>query len=358
MAKTKIAVVFGGMSNEYEVALVSAAHVIRSIPRDKYDVTCIGITQKGHWLQFIGDTKLIPTGEWEKHTDNVPCVLSPDPLHKGFLALLSDGTVQFIKIDIVFPVIHGKNGEDGTIQGLMKLAKMPFVGCDTVSSANCMDKEFTHIILESAGIPMAKYVAVTKPELEHLERRAMEITEVLDFPMFVKPANAGSSVGVTKAHNYEELLKGIRLAFAHDAKVLVEQGIVGRECECAVLGNDAPVASTAGEIVPENEFYDYEAKYRSAGGGLYIPARIPAEGIEKIRLTALKAFAAIDCKGLARIDFFYCEDGSIYLNEINTMPGFTEISMYPKLMGETGLSQPELMDQLIQLGLERSEQYE
>ncbi|MFT3952252.1 MAG: D-alanine--D-alanine ligase family protein [Oscillospiraceae bacterium] len=358
MAKIRVAVVFGGMSNEYEVSLVSATHVIRSIPSDKYEVICIGITKKGHWLHFIGDLDLIAQDAWEKNPDNVHCVLSPDPLHKGFVALLDDGTVKTIKVDVVFPVIHGKNGEDGTIQGLFQMAGIPFVGCDVISSANCMDKEFTHIILESAGIPMAKYRAVYKSDLDRLDEKAAEISRALTYPLFVKPANAGSSVGVSKAHDAAELVRGIRLAFAHDDKVIVEQGIVGKECECAVLGNADPIASTVGEIEPENEFYDYAAKYQSAGGGLFIPARIPQETIEAVRATALKAFRAINCKGLARIDFFCCADGTVILNEINTMPGFTAISMYPKLMGETGMTQGELMDRLIMLGMERARRYE
>lgn len=354
MSRIRVAVIFGGKSNEHDVSLVSATHVIKSIPSDKYKVTCIGITKKGHWMKFIGDVDDIANGQWEKHPDNVPCVLSPDPLHKGFLVLGEDGGVSYMKIDCVFPVLHGKNGEDGTIQGLFQLAEIPFVGCDLISSANCMDKELTHTILEAHGIKTAKWFALIESELDCLDEKCKQIENELTYPMFVKPAKCGSSVGISKVKNYDELKKGIKMAFAHDAKVVVEQGVTGIECECAVMGNDKPIASTIGEIEAANEFYDYDAKYVNAASRTIIPARFDEDVINKIREEAVKAYKAMGCGGLARVDFFLCENNEIILNEINTLPGHTPISMYPKLMENGGMSFEEQEDNLIKLALERA----
>lgn len=354
MSRIRVAVIFGGKSNEHDVSLVSATHVIKSIPKDKYKVIIIGITKKGHWMKYMGDIDDIASGKWEQHSDNVPCVLSPDPLHKGFLVLGENGNVSYLKVDCVFPVLHGKNGEDGTIQGLFQLAEIPFVGCDVISSANCMDKELTHTILESHGIKTAKWFAMIESELDDLDEKCRQIESELTYPMFVKPANCGSSVGISKVKNLAELKKGIKIAFAHDKKVVVEQGLVGVECECAVMGNDKPIASIIGEIEAANEFYDYEAKYENAASKTIIPARFSDEVINKIRETAVKAYKSMGCAGLARVDFFLCENDEIVLNEINTLPGHTPISMYPKLMEYEGMSFNEQEDNLIKLALERA----
>lgn len=356
MAKIRVAVVFGGKSNEHDVSVVSAVHVIKSIPKDKYEVTCIGITKKGHWMKYIGDVDEISSGKWEQHPDNVPCVLSPDPLHKGFLALRQDGTVQNVKVDCVFPVLHGKNGEDGTIQGLFEMAEIPFVGCDLISSAMCMDKDITHTVLEANGIKTAKWVRILENQLDtEFEEKCDEMEKKLTYPMFVKPCNCGSSVGITKAGNREELAAGIKLAFTHDKKVIVEQGVTGIECECAVMGNDKPFASTIGEVCSANaEIYDYDAKYNNAESQTVIPARMSESAISKIRETAIKAYKAMGCEGLARVDFFLCENDDVILNEINTLPGHTPISMYPQLMEHEGLSSEEQEDRLIKLALERA----
>ena len=354
MAKIRVAVIFGGKSNEHDISLVSAAHVIKSIPGDKYSVVCIGITKKGHWLKYIGDVDDIPGGKWEKHPDNVPCVLSPDPMDKGFIAVNDDGEVSRVKVDCVFPVLHGKNGEDGTIQGLLEMAQIPFVGCDHISSANCMDKELTHIVLGSYGVRMAEYMAVTYSDLSHLDEKCALMEKKLAYPMYVKPANCGSSVGISKVTDLESLKNGIKLAFAHDKKVIVEQEVKGKECECAVMGNDKITASTAGEIEAANEFYDFDAKYCNCDSKTFIPARIPQDRIEEIRQTAVKAYKAMGCTGLARVDFFLCDDGTVVLNEINTMPGHTSISMYPKLMQHEGMTFEQQEDNLIKLALERA----
>ncbi len=355
MSKIRVAVIFGGKSNEHDVSVVSAAHIIKSIPKDKYDIVCIGITKKGHWLKYIGDVEDILNGKWEKHPDNVPCILSPDPVDKGFVAIGADGECRHVKIDVIFPVLHGKNGEDGTIQGIFEMAEIPFVGCDLISSANCMDKDITHTILEAHGIRTAKWVSMILSEMPNLDEKCSEMEEKLTYPMFVKPANCGSSVGVSKVRNLEELKTGIKSAFTHDKKVVVEEGIDGMECECAVMGNDEPFASTIGEVCSANgELYDYDAKYNNAESKTVIPARMSDENIEQIRKTAVAGYKAMGCSGLARVDFFLCKDGSIILNEINTLPGHTPISMYPQLMQYGGMSPEEQEDRLIRLALERA----
>lgn len=355
MSKIRVAVIFGGKSNEHDVSVVSAAHIIKSIPNDKYDIICIGITKKGHWLKYIGDVDDIPNGKWEKHPDNVPCILSPDPVDKGFLAIGADGECRHVKVDVIFPVLHGKNGEDGTIQGIFEMAEIPFVGCDLISSANCMDKDVTHTILEAHGIKTAKWVSMILSDMPSLDAKCSEMEEKLTYPMFVKPANCGSSVGVSKVRDLDELKAGIKTAFAHDKKVVVEEGIDGIECECAVMGNDEPFASTVGEVCSANgELYDYDAKYNNAESRTVIPARMSEESIEEIRKTAVAGYKAMGCSGLARVDFFLCKDGTIILNEINTLPGHTPISMYPQLMQYGGMSPEEQEDRLIRLALERA----
>ncbi len=355
MSKLRVAVIFGGVSSEHDISLISATNIIKNIPEDKFEVVKIGITKKGRWLYFPGDVNMLINDSWEDYSDCTPCILSPDPIHKGFLKVLSDGTVASMKVDVIFPVLHGKNGEDGTIQGLFTMANIPYVGCDVISSANCMDKDVTHIILNNAGIKTADWYSINDWELSELDEKADEIVSKLKFPMFVKPSNCGSSIGISKVTNRKDLIDAIKYAFTHDKKVVVETGIEGREVECAVLGNGRPVASTVGEIQPVDGFYDFEGKYQTNDCGLFIPARIPEDDIERIRETALKAYKAVGCKGLSRVDCFICKNGDIYVNEINTLPGFTSISMYPKLMEKMGFSQPELLERLIKLAFERAD---
>ncbi|MBQ9969828.1 MAG: D-alanine--D-alanine ligase [Oscillospiraceae bacterium] len=353
MNKMKVAVLFGGVSSEHDVSVVSATSVLNNLDKEKYDVIMIGITKDGRWLEYTSDIADIASMKWENEPART-AVISPDHSHHGLL-LMDGNSVEVCPIDVCFPVLHGKNGEDGTIQGLFELANIPYVGCDLLSSANCMDKVFTHIILENAGIPMAKWDFVTMRDMEQFEAVAERMEAKLGYPMFVKPANAGSSVGVSKAKNREQLKEACYVALKEDSKAIVEEFIDGREVENGVLGNDDPVASTVcGEITPLVEFYTYEAKYQDASTKLELPAPISDELNEEIRRTAEKAYRAIGCKGLSRVDFFVKRDGSgIVLNEINTLPGFTSISMYPKLRGASGEPYAVLLDKLIALALER-----
>ena len=355
MAKQRIAVLFGGASSEHEVSCVSASSVIANIPAEQYEIVCIGITKKGKWLFYPGEVENIANGQWEKHPDCCPCMVTADNAKKGIYKLLADQTLTFLPIDCFFPVLHGKNGEDGTIQGMFEMSMVPYVGCGTCASAICMDKAFAHVLLENAGIRMAPYVLVKRSDRFRSEQIAQKVVDTLGFPVFVKPANAGSSVGVSKAKDENELEQAVKLAFVHDSKVLIEKAIVGIEVECAVLGNQEPEASVLGEITPSNEFYDYEAKYESAASELHIPARISQELSYQVRDIAVKAFKALDCSGLSRVDFFVTPAHEIFLNELNTMPGFTSISMYPKLWQATGMTYGALLDRLIQLAMERAE---
>ncbi|MFY9176557.1 MAG: D-alanine--D-alanine ligase family protein [Caldicoprobacterales bacterium] len=352
MARQKVAVLFGGKSGEHEVSLVSATSIIENIDRDKYQLYLIGITKEGHWRYYDGDTEKIKTGEWEQESKKV--VFPGDPSYRGFF-LIEDPS-KIYQVDAIFPVMHGPYGEDGTVQGLFELAHIPYVGCDVLSSSTGMDKIMAKAIFASAGLPQGKYVGVYRHEIERdWERVIASIENSFPYPVFVKPANMGSSVGISKAKNREELVKALDLAGQYDYKIIVEEFIDGREIECAVLGNFEPKASVLGEILPSNEFYDYYAKYQDGGQSkLLIPAPVSAEKSHEIRELAVKAYKALGCTGLSRVDFFLERNTEkVYLNEVNTMPGFTQISMYPKLWEATGISYSDLIDKLIQLAIER-----
>ena len=319
MAKIRVAVLFGGVSSEHDVSLISAENVIRSIPKDKYEVLCIGITKKGRWLYFPGDITEISTGAWEQNPDCSAAILSPDPLHGGIITI-ENGETYIKKVDVVFPVLHGRNGEDGRLQGIMEMARIPYVGCGVLSSAVCMDKGMTHTVLDYNGIQTAKWASVHQRDLNKLDEKCVAIAETLGFPLFVKPANAGSSVGVNKANDLESLKDAVQIAFTHDEKVIIEEFIDGRELEVAVFGYDAPIASYVGEIEPAAEFYDYEAKYVTDTSRAYIPARISEETEEAVRDAAVRIYQAIGCQGLSRVDFFVTYEGEdVIFNEINTL---------------------------------------
>ena len=288
MSKIRVAVIFGGASTEHDVSLVSASNVIKSIPKDKYEIILIGITPGGRWLYYPGDVEDLAADAWEHNPDCTQAVISPDPLHKGIITL-ENGSYSIKKIDVVFPVLHGKNGEDGTLQGLLDLARIPYVGCNLIASASCMDKAITHTILDRNDIRTAKWESVRSYELSHLDARCREIIDKLGLPLFVKPANSGSSIGINKAVDFQSLKEAIKLAFTHDSKVVIEEFISGKELEVAVFGYESPFASSVGEIEPCNDFYDYDAKYLLNSTNLYIPARISDEDSRKIRETAIKA---------------------------------------------------------------------
>lgn len=353
MGKICVAVLFGGASSEHDISLVSATNIIKNIPSEQYEVVCIGITKKGRWLFYPGAVEDIQNGEWDKNPDCTPAIISPDPYHKGIIKL-ENGEYSLKKIDVVFPVLHGKNGEDGTLQGLLEMAGIPYVGCNLLSSASCMDKSLTHTILDYNGIHTADWDMIQSYELSRLDERCEQMINDLGLPLFVKPANAGSSIGINKACDFDSLKEAIKLAFAHDTKVIVEEFIKGRELEVAVFGYENPFASAVGEIESCNDFYDYDAKYILNDTNLYIPARIDESVSRKIRETAIEAYKAIECGGLSRVDFFLTESGEIILNEINTLPGFTPISMYPKLMEDMGIPTSELTDRLIRGAIEHT----
>ncbi len=347
--KLTLGVIFGGKSSEYEVSLVSASSVLKNVDTDRFDVVMIGITREGKWFRYFGDVDKIQNGEWETSEEKESAFISPDPTVHGLIN--TKGEVTYL--DVVFPVLHGKNGEDGTIQGLLELSSIPYVGCNTLTSAVCMDKDLTHIVLTHHQIPNAKWVCIKKSiGYEEMTEVLNKCERYLGYPMFVKPANAGSSVGISKAKNRDELVAAVLLAHKHDEKAVVEQFIDGREIECAVMGNENPVASVLGEIMPCNEFYDYNAKYEG-DSKTAVPAPIDEKMSEKIRETAIRAYKALGCTGLTRVDFFLKWDGSIYVIEPNTLPGFTSISMYPRLMQFDGTSYKDVITNLIAYALQK-----
>ena len=355
MEKLTVLTLFGGNSSEHDVSTVSASSVINNIPRDKYDIIMLGITKDGRWLRYNGDVALLPEDKWLEDEANIhPAYLVPDSSVGGIVEIV-DGKAVTTKVDVVFPVLHGKNGEDGTVQGLLQLADLPFVGCDMLSSADCMDKAVTNALADRAGIDQAKWLSFTEHEYRNNPQKLLdEAADKLGYPIFVKPANAGSSVGISKATDINSLADGIEVAFANDSKVVLEETVIGREVECAVLGNEEPIVATPGEIAPCNDFYDFDAKYVAGTSGLFIPARISDEQLKAVKAQAIKAYKALGCAGFSRVDFFV-NDEKILLNEINTIPGFTSISMYPKLFEHSGVSYPELLDRLLTLAIERKE---
>lgn len=348
-------ILFGGVSSEHDVSTVSARSVIENTPADKYNIIKLGITKSGQWFKYDGDTQNLPEDKWLKDTENLTkAIISPDRSDHGILVFGKNG-IEKIRIDVCFPVLHGKNGEDGTIQGFLQVAGIPFVGCDMLASANCMDKVMTNTLADAAGIAQAKWMGLNQYDYnKNSEMYIEKAAEYLGFPIFVKPANAGSSVGVSKAKDKTGLAEAIAVAFKEDKKLVLEEGITGMEVECAVLGNDEPIASICGEIEPANDFYDYEAKYVNPASLLHIPARLTEDKMNEVREIAKKTYKALGCTGLARVDFFVREsDGQVMLNEPNTIPGFTSISMYPKLFKATGIPYSELIDRLLTFAMEK-----
>ena len=385
MSKLRVGILFGGRSGEHEVSLLSAASVLNAIDKDKYEVVPIGITKEGRWLTAddaenllqgrlvieprhlrAGDPELTQPAAVLARGEAV--IVPPEPIHRQSglfpfqteVTLTRRATDRAINVDVIFPVLHGTFGEDGTIQGLLELADIAYVGAGVLGSAAGMDKDVMKSLFMAAGIPIVKHVTILRSAWEKEPKKVQKVVESkLRYPVFVKPANLGSSVGISKAHNRKELGPAIEEAARFDRKIVIEQGVGGkknkaREIECSVLGNDEPTASIPGEIVPVKEFYDYNAKYLDEGSELIIPAKLTKSETQKVQELAVRSFKAVDGSGLARVDFLMDpQTRKIYLNEINTMPGFTSISMYPKLWAASGLEYPDLIDKLVQLGLER-----
>lgn len=351
----KLAVLFGGISSEHDISCLSAASILRNLDKTKYEIYPVGITQEGQWYYCPAcDADRVENGEWERMADKVPVLLPPDRSVHG-LVLLRDGRTETIRLDCVFPVLHGAGGEDGTVQGLLELAGIPYVGCGVAACANSMDKSITKALIEPTGVRQAKYYLALRYDFERNAEGVVRTAadQLGSFPVFVKPCSQGSSVGVAKANDMLELAAGLTEAFKLDDKVLVEEFIDGHEVECAVLGNRNPIASTVGEIAATQEFYTFDAKYKDESSKLYIPAQITPQQLETVRQNALRVYAALGCRGLSRVDFFVTyEGGEVVFNELNSIPGFTSISMYPKLFDYEGIHYPELLDRLVTLALE------
>ena len=352
MKKRNVCVLFGGMSPEHEVSLRSAESVLKNMDPEKYNVFPLGITKEGNWILFGGDDySLLPSGMWQDCEGNKPAAISP-VYGQGLLTFEGEGVVRQ-KIDVVFPVLHGENGEDGSIQGLLQLSGIPYVGSGVAASAVAMDKTLTKLIADQEQIPQAKWVLVRRSDLKNRMEETLDfIEQQFSYPVFVKPAGTGSSVGVAKAGDREKLKRALLSAGNYDSKILVEECIYGKEVEVAVMGNEAPVVSICGEIDAGAEFYDYDAKYVTNSSTTYIPARIPDQSAEMARDRAARLYQAMGCRGLSRVDFFVQEDGQVIFNEINSLPGFTSISMYPKLFVASGIPYPEIIDELIRLAEE------
>jgi len=353
MGKIKVGVLFGGRSGEHEVSLLSAAAIFRGLDPDRFEAIGIGITKEGQWFYFpdplavLGQRALDPA-------QGKRVLPSADPTHPGFY-LLEESGLPVLPVDVIFPVLHGTYGEDGTVQGLLDLMEKPYVGAGVLASATGMDKAIMKALFVERGLPVVEYITILRRQWEADREAVMgKVEERLSYPVFVKPANLGSSVGVSRASNRAELAAALDLAARYDRKLVVEQGVLAREVECSVLGNDEPEASYPGEIIPRRAFYDYVAKYLDDSTRLVIPAELPPEVVDKVRYYALEAFRAVDASGMARVDFFYTKDtGELYVNEINTIPGFTAVSMYPKLWEHSGLSFRQLVSRLIDLAFER-----
>ena len=355
--KMCVALLFGGMSSEHEVSCVSVGNFVRNIDRSKYEVLTVGITKEGRWLYTEATAEQMADGSWEELPGNMPCVISPDRADHGMILFTPDGRVEKMHLDVVIPVLHGLWGEDGTVQGLLELAGIAYVGCGVLASSVCMDKAVANALFEANGVPHTKWVAANRWEIEKdLEGVCAGVEEKLGWPVFVKPANAGSSVGISKVSSQEELKAAIALALENDRKVVFEAFVDGQEVECAVIGSDPAVATRPGEILAGAEFYTYYDKYKNGVSQTVIPAHLPEAKLDEVKTYAAMAYTALNCEGLARCDFFVEKNtGRVLINEINTFPGFTSISMYPKLMEHEGLPVPQLIDRLIALAVERTE---
>ncbi len=355
MKKINLSIIFGGKSSEYLISLHSAASIIKNIPTEKFDVTLIGITEEGKWMYFPGNVEEIDNDTWHKNPGCCEMILSPSATLKGFVKLNSDGTFETVTTDCLFPVLHGKNGEDGTIQGLCELSGVPYVGCGVLSSSVCMDKEFTHIVCEAAGVKTAPFMSAQNDEFLDLKLIYEEAASKLKLPFFIKPANAGSSYGISKIGSYDEFEKGMKLAFNYDRKVVLETTIEGFEIGCAVLGNSALKIGEVDEIEMYFDFFNYDEKYHSTTSKIHCPARshkMTEEQKEQAKIVAINTYKALNCSGMARVDMFLTPQGEILLNEVNTIPGLTSVSRYPSML-RVGLNMnySQLLEELVELAM-------
>lgn len=350
--KKNLAVIFGGRSSEHEVSCVSVVTIAKAVDLEKYNMFLIGITKDGEW-KLVEDIAGIEDGSWKQSP--VSAIISPDT--KGGLIISQDDMMKVQPIDVIFPVLHGMYGEDGTIQGLFEMADIPYVGCGVFASAASMDKFYTKLVVDTLGIRQAVYVPVLAEQLEDIDEVTARVEAKLSYPVFVKPSKAGSSKGVSKADDRAALVVALKEAAKHDYKILVEETIVGREIECAVFGNgtEPVIASGVGEILAAADFYDFDAKYYNAESRTVVNPELPGDATERVRQAARRIFKAVDGYGLSRVDFFVTKDGEVIFNEINTMPGFTAISMYPMLFEAAGIPKPEMVTKLIEHGLKRYE---
>lgn len=348
MNKKKIAVLFGGCSTEYEVSLQSAYAVITHLSKELYEIIMLGITQDGKWLRFQGETEKILNNTWFTDETCTKALLSPDRSDHGILEF-QDNTTVTTRLDAVFPVLHGKNGEDGTLQGLIELAGIPVIGCGTLSSALCMDKDYAHKIVSLAGIKTPPSVVIKKA---NSKEELSELTKYLKYPVFVKPVKSGSSFGITKVFDSEHLVEAVNSAFTHDDKVVVEENIEGFEVGCAVLGTQNPVIGEVDEIELTQGFFDYTEKYTLQSSSIHMPARIGKETADRIKKTALAIYDELGCSGFARVDMFLTTEDEIVFNEVNTIPGFTSHSRYPNMLKGIGLNYEDILNTLINQSLE------
>ncbi len=352
--KLTLALLFGGSSSEHEISCISASSFAKHIDKSRYEILQIGITKSGNWLLTKASSEQIANGLWETLSSNKPCIISPSHADRGAI-IFEENNIKKIKIDVAIPVLHGRFGEDGTLQGLFELANIPYVGCGVLASATCMDKAVTNALFEANSVPHCKWLSASDFELANNKDEVFaKLENYIGYPIFVKPANAGSSVGVSKATDKPTLEKAIKIALAEDNKIVFEEAINGQEVECAVLGANPPFVSVAGEIIAGDSFYTYDDKYKNGVSQTLIPAKLSEQKQAEVMKLAAKAYTALCCEGLSRCDFFVeNETGRVLINEINTLPGFTAISMYPKLMEQSGYNMQKLIEKLISLALEK-----
>ncbi|OQB13361.1 MAG: D-alanine--D-alanine ligase A [Firmicutes bacterium ADurb.Bin193] len=351
MSKQKVCVIFGGNSSEHEVSRVSARNVINNLDKNKYEVYPLGITKEGQWLLYSGDISKLDNGEWEKSNVH-KAIISPDSGDKCIL-VFKGNTVEKINIDVAFLILHGRNGEDGTVQGLLQLAGIPYTGSGVLSSALCMDKASSKLILEANGIPQARWLVIRESDMQNPALVLERVEKAFSYPVFVKPSGAGSSIGAGRVLSPEGLIPALEDALRYDTKALVEENINAREIECGIIGNDNPRIALLGEVVTDHSFYDFEAKYTEGAASSVIPAPLSAEKTEEIKEIARKAYLTLECKGFVRIDFFVEKTTErVFLNEINSLPGCTDSSMFPVLWQKSGLTFTALLDEIISYAME------